>query len=387
MWYFSTPLVVFGDDALSHLETLPARRVMIVTDAFLADSAMFRQVRARLEAARVPVSVFADVQPEPDLETVRRCAAALTAAQPDWIIGLGGGSVLDAAKAAWALYERPDIDPAGISPMETFGLRARARLITIPTTSGTGSEATWAAVLTDAQEKRKLSVATRELLADVAIVDPALAMTLPPSLTVLTGLDALTHAIEAFSSAWANDFADGPSLKAAQLIFTYLPRVAADGADAEAREKMHNAATLAGIALSNSQVALAHALGHSVGALFGLPHGRAVSVALPYTLEYNINAGVGRYLDLARFIGLAVTSEAEAGPALAEAFRELLRRLGQPLSYAGCGVPRDAFQAELEALCDRADLDANLVASRRLPDRAEMRRLFECAYEGKNVDF
>ncbi len=387
MWYFNSPQIVFGDDALSHLEAVSGRLAFIVTDALLAGSAMFRQVKARLDAAGLPIHVFAEVEPEPDLEVVRRCAAAMTAAQPDWIIGLGGGSVMDAAKAAWVLYERPDVDPAGISPMETFGLRAKARLITIPTTSGTGSEATWAAVLTDAQEKRKLSVATRELLADVAIVDPALVANLPPGLTVLTGLDALTHAIEAFGSAWANDFADGPCLKAAQLAFTYLPRIAADSADAEAREKMHNAATLAGIALSNSQVTLAHSLGHAVGALFSLPHGRTVSVALPATLDYNAHAGVGRYLDLARFIGLEVADEAAAGPALADAFRALLRRLGQPLSYAECGLAPADFQAQLEALCERCDLDTNLVASRRIPDRAETRRLFQYIYEGKRVDF
>jgi alcohol dehydrogenase class IV len=387
MWYFNSPQIVFGEDALSHLEALTGRHAFIVTDAFLAQSGLVSQVRARLDKARLPSTVFAEVEPEPALETARRCAAAMTEKQPDWIIGLGGGSCMDAAKAAWLLYERPDVDPAGISPMETFGLRAKARLITIPTTSGTGSEVTWATVLTDTQEQRKLGLATRELLPDLAIVDPVLVMKMPPALTAFTGLDALTHAVEGFSSGWANDFSDGLCLKAAQLVFAYLPRAVADGSDAEAREKMHNAATIAGLGFGNSQAALAHAMGHSLGALFHMPHGLAVSVCLPYTLEYIAKAGLGRYLDLARFLGLPAADEAAAGLALAGAVRDLMRRLNQPLRLADCGMPQADFQAQLEALCDRAELDTSVVISRRIPDRAELRRLFEYTFEGRSIDF
>lgn len=387
MWYFNSPQIIFGEDALSHLETLSGRRAFIVTDSFLARNGLVRQVQERLDRAGLPYDVFAEVEPEPALETVRRCAAAMWEVQPDWIVGLGGGSVMDAAKATWFLYERPDLDPAGISPMETFGLRAKARLIAIPTTSGTGSEATWATVLTDSQEQRKLGLATRELLPDLAIVDPALVMTMPPALTAATGLDALTHAIEGFSSAWANDFSDGLCLKAAQLVFDFLPRAMADGADAAAREKMHNAATIAGLGFGNSQAALAHALGHALGALFRLPHGRAVSVCLPYTIEYTVNAGVGRYRELAHFLGLPAEDEAAAGLALAGAVRDLMRRIGQPVRLADCGLSEAEFAAQLDALCDRVELDTSLVIARRIPDRHELRRLFECAYAGKSVDF
>lgn len=387
MWYFSSPHIVFGEDALAHLEQLRGRQAFLVTDAFLAQSGLTALVEARLRAAGVPCQVFAEVEPEPALETVRRCAQAMSACQPDWIIGFGGGSCLDAAKAAWFMYERPDLDPAGINPVETFGLRAKARLIAIPTTAGTGSEATWAAVLTDAQEQRKLGLASRELLPDLAIVDPGLTLKKPPALTAMTGLDALTHAIEGFSSAWANDFSDGLCLKAAQLICAYLPRAVANGADLEAREKLHNAATLAGLGFGNSQAALAHALGHSVGALFHIPHGRAVSVCLPYTLEYTANAGVGRYLELARFLGLPAADEAAAGPALAEAVRDLTRRVGQPTSLAECGLAAGAFQAQVEALCDRAEMDTCLVVARRIPDRDELRRLCESIYAGTPITF
>lgn len=387
MWYFSSPLIVFGEDSLSHLEQLRGRSAVIVTDALLARNGALAAVAARLQRAGLPHHVFAEVEPEPALETVHRCAAHLAAHQPDWIIGLGGGSCLDVAKAAWFVYERPDLDPASINPVEAFGLRAKARLVAIPTTSGTGSEATWAAVLTDASEQRKLGLGSRELLPDIAIVDPHLVMTKPPALSAVTGLDALTHAIEGFSSAWANDFTDGLCLKAAQLIFTYLPRAVANGSDAEAREKMHNAATLAGLGFGNSQAALAHALGHSLGAVFNVPHGRAVSVCLPYTLEYTANAGAGRYLEMARFLGQPAGTEAEAGHVLAAAVRGLMQRLGQPGSLADCGVSPADFEAAREGLCDRAELDTSLVVARRIPDRGDLRRLFECVFSGTPITF
>lgn len=387
MWFFSSPNVVFGEDALSHLESLSGQHAFIVTDAVLAQLGVPAVIQARLEKAGITSSVFSEVEPEPALETVQRCAQAMTQAQPDWVIGLGGGSSMDAAKAAWLLYERPDVDPASINPVENFGLRAKARLIAIPTTSGTGSEATWATVLTDTREQRKLGLASRELLPDIAIVDPSLVVKLPPALTTFTGLDALTHAVEGFSCAWSNDFSDGLCLKAAQLIFTYLPRASADGADLEAREKMHNAATLAGLGFGNSQAALAHALGHSLGALFHVPHGRAVSIFLPYTIEYTVNAGLGRYLDLARYLGRPAADDTEAGRALAGALRDLLRRLGQPLRLADCGIAAAEFQARLEDLCDRSELDTTLVSARRIPDRAELRQIYQCAFDGQAIEF
>jgi len=387
VWYFNSPQIVFGEDALTHLATLSGRLAFIVTDRNMQRLGAVEAVRAQLAQAGLAAEVFAEVEPDPSLDTVRRCAAAMQAAGPDWIIGLGGGSCLDAAKAAWLLYERPDVDPAGINPFDTFGLRAKARLICIPTTSGTGSEATWAVVLTDTAAGRKLALAARELLPDVAIVDPALTATLPPAQTADTGLDALTHAIEGYTSTWRNDFSDGLCLKAAQLIFEHLPRAWAHGGDAEARLHLHNAATIAGLGFGNSMTGLAHAMGHALGARFGTPHGRAVSLCLPFTIQFIANAGESRYGELARFLNLPADNEQIGAASLVSAVQDLRHGVGQPATIAGLPVSAEAFAEALPALAALAEADTDLVTSPRLPSSDELRALFECAYDGRDVNF
>ncbi|MCC6190743.1 MAG: iron-containing alcohol dehydrogenase [Anaerolineales bacterium] len=387
MWHFSSPQIVFGPDALTHLAQLAGRQAFVVTDPTLLRLGPVERVQEQLAAASIPAEVFAEVEPDPCLETVRRCAAAMTAAGPDWIIGLGGGSCLDVSKAAWLLYERPDVDPAAINPFDTFGLRRRARLIAIPTTSGTGSEATWAVVLTDCAAGRKLALGARELQPDLAIVDPSLVKSLPAGLTADTGLDALTHAIEGYACTWHNDFADGLCLKAIQLIFEYLPRAYADGADETAREHMHNAATIAGLGFGNSMTALAHAMGHALGAHFHVPHGRAVSLCLPYTMQFAAQPGGSRYHEIARFLHLPAAGEQEGAASLISAVRALRASLAEPASIAGFGVGAGDFRAALPALVADAELDTDIVTSARVPTSAELRRLFEYAYAGRDVDF
>ncbi len=387
MWFFNSPRVAFGEGALSYLAQLHGTRAFIVTDPVVQSFGFVDLVKEQLALARIETRVFAGVEPEPSLDTVRRGAALMAEYEPDWIVGLGGGSAMDAAKAMWALYERPDLTPDGISPLEYLGLGKKAHLVTVSTTSGTGSEVTWAAVLSDPAEKRKLGVGSMETLATIAIVDPLFVKKLPPRLSADTGLDALTHAIEGYSSAWHNDFSDGLCLKAADLVFRYLPVTYADGSNAEARERMHNAAALAGLGFINSMCALAHAMGHSLGGSFHVPHGRAVSLFLPYTMEFTGNAGHHRYADLARFVGLDASTPEQGTRHLIQAVRDLEERLGSDRSVASLGISRAEFDAALESLLDHAENDTQIVASPRQPDRAELRRLFEYAYEGRAVDF
>lgn len=388
MWYFRSPEIVFGEEALSHLETLSGERAFIVTDRVIAELGLAEKVQQRLKAAGMATTIFAEVEPEPSLATVRRGAEVMLDYGPDWVIGVGGGSPMDAAMAMWMLYERPDLSPDAINPFETLGLGRKARLACIPTTAGTGSEVTVGVMLTDPEEKRKLEIASFEALPALAIVDPEFTADLPRQITADTGIDVLTHAVEAYSSTWANDFVDGLALQATQMVFTYLPRaVEHGGADKVAREKMANAATLGGLAITNSHIALAHAMGHSAGAIFGIPHGRITGLFLPYTVEYTANAGVGRYLDLAQVLGLPAADEAEAGTVLASAIRELLASIGQPVDLQAAGVAREDFEANRDAVCDRAEMDASLITSRRIPDRAELEQLFEYAYDGRPVDF
>jgi len=310
--------------------------------------------------------------------------------EPDWIIGLGGGSCMDAAKGIWVLYERPDLTPDGINPIERLGLRQKARLIAIPTTSGTGAEATWAIVLTDTAEQRKLGLGSRENLPDMAIVDPLFTANLPPRLTADTGLDALSHAIEGYTNSWANDFCDGPCLKATELVFKYLRRAYTDGGDAEAREKMHNAATLAGMGFGNSMVALAHSMGHALGGIFHTPHGRAVALFLPYSIEFIARGPTmipTRYGEIARFLGLPAETEEQGAASLAAAIRDLMRQVEQPLTLQELGVGREELEANMETLATNAELDVYTITSLRVPTHDEIIRLYRCAYEGQSVDF
>ena len=386
MWFFNSPKIVFGEDALSYLSEVEGKRALIVTDRSMVELGFAERVIAQLKEAGMEVQVFSEVEPEPSLETVKRGARVALSFKPDWIVGLGGGSCMDAAKAVWVLYERPDMEPEAINPMERLGLRKKARLITIPTTSGTGAEATWAIILTDTEARRKLGLGSRENMADMAIVDPTFTAHLPPQLTADTGIDALTHAIEGYTCTRHNDFSDGLCLKAAKLVFDYLPRAYEEG-DAEAREEMHNAACIAGLGFGNALCALAHSLGHSLGAIFHIPHGRAVGLFLPYTIEFSVKGGGTRYADIARFLGLPAENEEEGAASLVSAIRGLLKRLGQPTTIKELGISQEEFEAQLEKLIENAENDPTTPTSPRIPDAEEFEKLFRYAYEGKAIDF
>ena len=387
MWYFSSPEVVFGEGALAHLQQIEGRRAFVVSDQNLGELGFVQAVQDHLAKGGLESDCFTEVEPDPSLETVLSGAQAMADCEPDWVVGLGGGSCMDAAKAMWVLYERPDIRPEAINPVETLGLRKKARLITIPTTAGTGAEATWMIVLTDSQEDRKLGLGSRENLADVAIVDPSLSKDMPPRLTADTGLDALSHAVEGYASAWGNDFGDGLCLKAAQLIFRYLSRAYRDGSVEEARERMANSATLAGLGFGNSMSGLAHSMGHALGGVFHAPHGRAVGLCLPYTIEYASRENPGRYAQIARFLRLPAQAEAEGAESLVRAIRELLERLEQPMSLRAAGVEREALQGRMDKLIENAENEASTVVHPRVPTPEELERLFIYAHEGQEIDF
>ncbi len=387
MWYFVSPQIVFGEGALEVLEELEGRRALVITDPTLVRLGLVERVRKHLERAGLEVSTFDQVEPDPGLQTIRRGTRVAQEYGPDWIVGLGGGSALDAAKAIWILYERPDLEPAEINPFIRLGLRRKARLVTIPTTSGTGSEVTWAIVLTDLEEQRKLGLGNRENVADLAIVDPSLALGMPPDLTADTGMDALTHAVEGYTCAWHTDLSDGLCLNALRLIFAYLPRAVADGSDLEARERMHNAATCAGLGFGNAMASLAHAMGHALGALFHLPHGRAVGIVLPYTIEFAAPKAPERFAELAAFLDISHAGGEEGARALAGAIRDLCRRIAFPLSLAEAGLERPAYEDALEKLVENAFNDTQIVTAVRSPSDKELRRLFLYAYEGRPADF
>lgn len=388
MWFFDSPCVIFGEDALCWLEQLKGKRAFIVTDSTITKLGYLDIVKEHLSIANFTCQAFTEVEPDPCLETVMRCANEIRAFNPDLVVGLGGGSCIDAAKASWFLYERPDIELEAVNPMEDYNLRAKARLIAIPTTAGSGSEATAGVLILDCRIERKLEIANFELLPDLAIIDPIFSGQMPAQLTADVGMDVLSHAVEAFSSSWPNDFSDAVSLQAAKLVFEYLPRAVKNGStDKVAREKIANAATLAGMAVNASHIALAHAMGHSAGVVFHLPHGRVTGICLPYTIEFTSFGGVGRYLELTRHLGIDAEDEVEAGMKLAEAIRGLLNEIKQPGCFMAAGISKEKFEKNLEALCDHAQMDSSLATTRRIPSLQEMIQLFEYAYSGREVNF
>jgi alcohol dehydrogenase class IV len=389
MWYFRSPEIIFGQDALDHLTQLSGNRALIVTDPVMVDLGFAEKVTAKLKAAGIASKIFSEVEAEPSIATIQRGAAAMTEYQPDWVVGLGGGSPVDAAKAMWILYENPDIDILLVNPFEPLTMRRKARMIAISATSGTGAEVTWAIVLTDPADQRKVAVGSPENLPDIAIVDPALAGTMPPQLTADTGLDALSHAIEGYTSSWHNDFSDGLCLKAIQLVFDNLPRAVANEQDAEAREKMHNAAAIAGLGFINSMCSLAHALGHSLGAVYNLPHGRTVGLFLPYTIQFNVLGDEPtRYHEIAAFLGLPAATVRQGTDSLIKAINQLAERIGQPRSIRqALDLSLDQLEADLDRLVEYAETDTQIVTSVRAPSTDDVRQLFLYAYHGQAINW
>jgi len=346
------------------------------------------KVKEQLYQAEIQATVFDEVEPDPSLQTVQKGVALMNKYGPDLVIGVGGGSVMDAAKAMRVQYERPDIKPEEINPfISDLGLGAKCKLVCIATTSGTGAEATFAVVLTDTAEQRKLSLINREIVPDIAIVDPEMAWAMPPEITAGTGMDALTHAVEGYTCTWKNDFTDGLCIKAIQIVFQYLSRVVKDGNDMEAREKMHNAGCIAGIGFINALSSMAHAAGHSLGAIFHTPHGRAVGLFLPYTIEFIGEAREELWAEIAHAIKLEVPKGTKAATVLAQAIRGLAREINQPLSIKETGIPLDSFNKVMEKLIDNVMADGSLIVSPRIPSVAETERFFGYVYEGKSIDF
>jgi alcohol dehydrogenase class IV len=376
-----------GEDALQYLKEVEGKRALIITDRVIQGLGFAEKAASYLKEAGMDVRVFDEVEPEPSIETVMKGAEIAREYGPDWFVALGGGSCMDAAKAMLVLYERPDIQVEEINPLAKLNLRRKARLIAIPTTSGTGSEATWAIIITDAKERRKMELASRETVADISILDPELPLSMPPTLAADTGLDALTHAIEAYVSQWSNDFSDALAIKAIQMIFEYLPRAYRSRDDMKAKAKMHFAATMAGLAFSNSQVGVAHAMSHAVGALFNVPHGRALAVLLPYTMEYSAREAMDRYAAIAKAIGVESETDEQTVGRLVEAVIRLLREVNEPVSFREMGICWEDYHTKLGDLVNRAMESTGTVANPRVPTPEEYRKLFIWAFKGERVPF
>ena len=399
-WFRVPSNTYFNEGALDNLRELDCETVVVVTDALTEERGVVDQLRGRLCTHHV--QVFSEVTPEPDEALIRRGVALLQRAEPDVVIAVGGGSVLDAAKAMRLFYEHPEmnlneltmpfLDPRKrVAEFPTD--RHRIQLVAIPTTSGTGSEVSPAAVLTVAG--RKETLVDYSLVPDLAIVDPVLTSSMPPTLTADTGVDALTHALEAVISIFASSYTDALCAQAVRLIFSALPRAYDDPADLSARTDMSNAATLAGLAFSNAFVGTNHALAHAVGAKFGVAHGRANGIFLPHVMRYNSGLpskfmpapGYSAYIVPEKYaqIGQLVFGGHEPEDCrqrLFGAVEELLDRLDMPRSLQEFGVPEDAFLAALPELAMTAFEDLSNRTNPRMPLVEEIETLLRLGYYG-----
>jgi len=409
-WFKIPPRIYFEKGSIQYLEKMPnIKRAFIVTDPVMVklgyvDKALY-YLRKRED--RVHCEIFADVEPDPSVSTIKKGVASMNLFAPDVIIGLGGGSAIDAAKGMWLFYENPDTDFDGLR-LKFLDIRKRAfhfpnlgkkaQMVAVPTTSGTGSEVTSFSVITDKEHGNiKYPLADYELTPDVAIIDPQFVATMPKSIAADTGMDVLTHAIEAYVSVLASDFTNGLAMKAIELIFKYLPRSYADENDTVAREKVHNASCIAGMAFTNAFLGINHSLAHKLGGEYHIPHGRANAVLLPYVIAYNAQkpdkfpifpkysefVADYRYAQIAHQLRLGGNTREEEISALIEAIRKLMKTLNVPASIKECGVEEKRFFEKLPELAERAFEDQCTTANPRYPLITDLIEIYRKAYYGE----
>lgn len=386
MHWFRIPRdIVYGFGTLGYLREIPSRRAAIVTGgSSMRKHGFIDRACDHLRAAGAEVRVIEGVESDPTVATVERGARELSEFAPDLIVAIGGGSAIDAAKAMWVFYEHPEARFADITkPFAIPPLRAKARFVAVPSTSGTASEVTCASVITDERTRVKYPLLSYEMTPDIAIIDPELPMTMPPNVTADTGMDALTHAIEAFTSNNRSHFTDPLALEASRLVFRYLPAAFRDGSDREAREKLHYAQALAGLAFTNAFLGIVHSMAHNVGAQFGIPHGRANAILLPYVIEYNASDAAPLYARIAETLGLA--DEGDSTLRLIEAIRDLQRQVGIPTSLREAGVSEADFRTRLDDIADNAYADPCTGANPRHTSPHDIRWLYQRAYEGSDA--
>ena len=408
-WFKVPEKIYFEAGAIQYLEKMPEiERAFIVTDESMVKLGYVDKILYHLRKRQqyVHSEIFSEVESDPSFDTIKRGVKAMESFQPDVVIALGGGSPIDAAKGMWLFYEYPDADAEGMK-LKFMDIRKRTykfpklgkkcKMVAIPTTSGTGSEVTSFAVITDKEKNKKYPLADYELTPDVAIVDPDLVMSLPKSITADTGMDVLTHAIEAYVSNMASDYTDGLAEKAAELVVKYLKTAYDEGTNKNARERMHNASTIAGMAFTNAFLGINHSLAHKMGAEFHLPHGRINAILLPYVIRYNSSKPTKfvsfpkyeyfiadeKYYQLAKKLGLKADSKEEGINSLIEKIKEMNSHMNIPKSFKEAGIEEEEFLAKVDMLADRAFEDQCTTANPRLPLVSELKQILLDSYYGK----
>ena len=410
-WFKVPPKIYFERGSIQYLSKMPEiTKAFIVTDESMVKLGYVDKVIYQLEKHdnHIHFEVFSDVEPDPSFDTIDRGVSAMGQFTPDVIIALGGGSAIDAAKGMWLFYEHPDVDKEGLK-LKFLDIRKRtykypklglkAKFVAIPTTSGTGSEVTSFAVITDKDNNVKYPFADYELTPDVAIIDPDLVLTLPKVLTADTGMDVLTHAIEAYVSNMASDYTDGLAEKAGELVHKYLIRAYENGNDKEAREKVHNASCIAGMAFTNAFLGINHSLAHKLGGEFHIAHGRCNAILLPYVIRYNASTPTKfvsfpkyeyyiadeKYAMFAKKIGLEIEDIEDGVDKLIDMVNRMNEKLGIPKSFQEYGIDEETYMSKIDELANRAFEDQCTTSNPRLPLVTELKKILVDAYYGINL--
>jgi len=368
---------MFGRGCLSHLKTLTGQRAFIVSSrSALEKSGVIDKIKKYLDECGIKNQVYKSVEPDPHFSTVYAGAEQMKKYEPDWIIAVGGGSVMDAAKAMWIFYEHPELTTLEqiIPPNGIPRLRSKARLICIPSTSGSASEVSRSIVITDDKTGFKHGIGNMELMPDIALCDPEVTITMPKSLTAHTGMDALTHALEAYVSQRANYLSDILAEASASDIMQYIKKAYDDGSDIEAREYMMNASMTAGLAFTNVSLGIVHSMAHTLGSYFKIPHGLCNAVILPYVIAFNNRAPYAKdkYDALARTLGVV---------SLEQKVRSLNEELGIPSCFKKM-INGDQYEALMDDMVIMAIADGCTKTNPVIPTRAEMAELFRQIYKG-----
>ncbi|MGE4548110.1 MAG: iron-containing alcohol dehydrogenase [Intestinibacillus sp.] len=385
---FTIPRDIYvGSGAVNKLKELKGNRALIVIGSQrLIKDGTAPKVQALLKEAGIASEVFSGIEADPTVATVKTGAEKMLSYQPDLIVGIGGGSPIDAAKAMWIFYEYPELTfEQAAKPFSLPELRRKARFIAIPTTSGTGTEVTSFSVISDTDSNIKYPIADYNITPDIALVDTDMVSSMTPTLIANTGMDALTHAIEAYVSTARNPITDALAMRSIEM--TVRDVVNSYEGDSAARENMHISQCMAGMAFSNAILGIVHSMAHKTGRLFGIPHGCANAIYLPYCIQYNAKDAAPIYADIARRLHLVGSTDQELTDNLVALVEELRRQMSMPATMKDFGVDETFFLEHLDAIAEGAVGDPCTGTNPRSINPSQMRELFLSAYYGKKVDF
>lgn len=379
--------IYFGEGTISELSKLSGKRATVVIGGgSIKKNGTLEQIEAHLKRAGMEVQLIEGVESDPSVATVMKGVEAMNQFQPDWIVGVGGGSPIDAAKAMWIFHEYPELTfEEAAKPFSLPSLRTKAQFAAIPTTSGTGTEVTSFSVITDNATGIKYPIADYNITPDVAIVDTDLAQTMSPKLVAHTGMDALTHAFEAYVSTVSNAFTDALAIKSIEMMKTHM--IPSFEGDKHARSEMHLAQCLAGMSFSNAILGIVHSMAHKTGKIFDIPHGCANAIYLPYVIEFNKKSVGCAYADIAKRLGLSGSTSDELVDALVKMVKDFNAQMNIPQTLKDFGVCEEDFNRQLDAIAAAAVADPCTGTNPREISVEEMKQLFKCTFYGNSVDF